>query len=126
MLFCILGYFKQLRYLLDTDVYMDNMLKLINRPLLLIHLISPANTEIILSEFCRHFLCPAITDTIKNNLIPFLKSTNKFPYDELLRFLNDNHTVDATNNLLYCVLALEPPFFGELIKHSSIMILFIG
>lgn len=116
MLFCILGYFKQLRYLLDSDVYMDTMLKLINRPLLLIHLISPANTEIILSEFCRHFLCPAITDTVKNSLIPFLKGTNKFPYDELLRFLNDNHTVDATNNLLYCVLALEPPLFGELIK----------
>ncbi|GLV39004.1 uncharacterized protein CBL_06003 [Carabus blaptoides fortunei] len=115
------GYFKHLRYLLDTDVYLDTMLKLINRPLLLLHVISPANTEIILSEFCRHFLCPAITDTVKSNLIPFLKSTNKFPHDELLRFLNDNHTVDATNNLLYCMLALEPPLFEPTVESIQVL-----
>lgn len=84
-----------------------------NRPLIILNLMRPHSIELILSEFCTHFLCPNITETTKNLIIPSLRNTNKFPYDELLRFLNNYHALIASNNVLYCVLALEPIHFGE-------------
>lgn len=112
-LLVILGYFRQMRYLLDNNINSDNVLNLVNRPLLKVNLMSPINTEIILYEFCSNFLCPNITQPIKNDLLPYLRTVNKFPYEELLRFLNDNKNIERNNNLLYCILALEPPLFGK-------------
>lgn len=102
-----------MRLLLDSRINTDHILKLINRPLLKLSLLSSNNVEIILLEFCANFLCTVITEPVKNDLLPHIRIVNRFPYEELLKFLNDNNSVERNNNLLYCVLMLEPQYYGK-------------
>lgn len=116
------GYFKQLRELIDSGIEVECSLKLVNRPLVFLNLIASTHrTEIILSEFCTHFLCPNVTETAKNVIIPSLKSYHKFPYDELMRFLNSSNNLVFTNNLLYSVLSLEPIYFEPTLESLQVL-----
>lgn len=112
-----LGYFRQLRRLLDiTDINIkkEQILKLIHRPFEQLSAISSTlEAELVLSEFCNNFLCPRITPAVKNTLIPFLQKSNTFPYNDVIKFLNESKNVDTTNSLFYCILALEPCNHGK-------------
>lgn len=112
------GYYKKLRMLLDSMKHSEVTLKLINRPLHVLHLVTTQKgAETIVAEFTKQFLCTAVTIPVKDILIPCLKS-RKFPFDHLLQYLYEELTVRNDNNyLLYCVLALEPPNFGNILKN---------
>ncbi|XP_019869937.1 ubiquitin-protein ligase E3C [Aethina tumida] len=64
--------------------------------------------ELVLSQFCNHFLSQNLTDNVKKLLIPFLKSQKDFPYENIIRYLNSGYFFENGNSLLYCILALEP------------------
>ncbi|KAF5269313.1 hypothetical protein FQR65_LT02614 [Abscondita terminalis] len=105
------GYFCHLRNLLDEDCCNNEVTKLIERPFQSTTLLSLIQTELLLSEFCKHFLCPKISPQVKNIVIPHLSKSPIFPYNDLIKFLNTNRNIDATNSLFYCVLTLEPPHY---------------
>lgn len=91
---------------------MECVLSLIHRPFEYIQ--SSHNYKaIILSEFCTHFLCPTITQNLKNILIPYLKNKRDFPYDDIIQYLNEYKNINITNSLFYCITALEPDDYGE-------------
>lgn len=89
----------------------DAVVKLIHRPFQNLNLIN--NSQKLLSEFINNFLSPQITPHIKYNLIPYLRNAKKFSYDDLVQYLSRNSDFDTTNNLLYCMLALEPADYGK-------------
>lgn len=106
-----LGYCHQLRKYLDASyTNVDAVVKLVHRPFQYLHNIS--NAQRLLSDFVKHFLSPQITPDIKYNLIPYLRNSKKFPYNDIIQYLNHSSDFDTTNNLLYCILALEPADFG--------------
>lgn len=115
------GYFRQLRSLLDNDYAKSDVTNLIERPFRSATLLSMKQVELLLSEFCRNFLCPRITPQVKNIVIPHLHNSTVFPYNELVKFLNTNRHFDATNSLFYCVLALEPSHYEP--SQDSIQVL---
>ncbi|GJQ86440.1 hypothetical protein Trydic_g10347 [Trypoxylus dichotomus] len=103
------GYFKYLRHYLDhSNVDTDIILKLIMRSFEYYNSLG-SSKENVLSEFCNHFLQPQVTPKIKNVVIPQLCDFS-FPYNDLILYLNSfsNKYGTNTNNLLYCILALEP------------------
>lgn len=94
----------------DIDVQMECVLFLIHRPFLII---TQESKHVLLWEFCNNFLCPTITNNVKNVLIPYLKNKSRFPYEDLIQYLCEDTRLECTNNLFYCLLALEPEDFGK-------------
>lgn len=98
----------------ETDVQMECVLSLIHCPF---EFTPHGSKNIVLWEFCNNFMCSTITNNIKNILIPYLRSKRVFPYEDLIQYLYEDRAFDttnlATNNLFYCLLALEPDEFGK-------------
>ncbi|KAB0798693.1 hypothetical protein PPYR_09686 [Photinus pyralis] len=114
------GYFSRLRELLDKD-YAGDIMELIERPFRSTISLSLMQVNLLLSEFCSQFLCPKVSSQVKTILIPYMQKSTVFPYNDLIKFLNTNKNYDATNSLLYCILALEPVLYGP--SQDSIQVL---
>lgn len=99
----------------ENDVHMECVLSLIHQPF---EYTPHGSKNVVLWEFCNNFMCPTITNNIKNVLIPFLKKRRDFPYEDLIQYLYEHRSFDTTNqttnSLFYCLLALEPDEFRKL------------
>lgn len=94
----------------ENDVQMECVLSLIHRPF---QLMTQGSKNMVLWEFCNNFMCPAITNNIKNVLIPYLRGKGRFPYEDLIQYLYEYRNFNTTNSLFYCLLVLEPDDFGK-------------
>lgn len=124
----ILGYYIYLRTLLDNDPkeLIGQILNLVYRPFQTTGL-SQSSQDIIMSEFCSNFLKPTLTQNVKKVLIPYLKNKRDFPFEKMIRYLNNNsYHFQSSNSLFYCILALEPDDYGKyyLIKYFSDSLLY--
>lgn len=91
---------------------LEKIIDLIKRPFKFLN--DKTFTEIVLSEFCLHFLKPDITFKMKNVLIPNLKADTRFNvYKKLVEYLNGANYFQFGTNLFYYLLALEPEEFGK-------------
>ncbi|CAH0558292.1 unnamed protein product [Brassicogethes aeneus] len=104
------GYYTELRILMDKPSYnVDNiLLGLIYNPFIYINKMDQLKQEFILSRFTASFLIPQLTSNVKLLLIPYLKTRKQFPYDKIIRHLNNQCYMETSNSMFYCILALEP------------------
>lgn len=83
-------------------------------------------SDVVLSEFCLHFLKSDLTYKMKNVLIPNLKSDNRCNiYKKLVEYLNGTTYFQFSTNLFYYVLALEPEDFGMYTISLSLFLIII-
>lgn len=97
-----------------NDDNLTEVLELIERPFNLLQ----GNIQYkdgLFVEFCNAFLSNNITSSIRSKLIPHLQMNKGFPYQDFIHFLNMNDVYEDTNTLLYFVLAMDAPQYGELI-----------
>lgn len=110
-IFELLGYYRCLHIQLERRDDLDKILDLIKRPFKFMN--DKRFSNVVLSEFCLHFLKSDLTYKMKNVLIPNLKSDNRFNiYKKLVEYLNTTSYFQFSTNLFYYILAFEPEEFG--------------
>lgn len=106
------GYYRCLHIQLERREDLEKILDLIKRPFKFLQ--DKRFNDIVLSEFCLHFLTADPTHKMKNILIPNLKSDMRYNiYKKLVEYLNCTTYFQFSTNLFYYVLALEPEDFGK-------------
>lgn len=115
-------YFGHLRKQLESGSHhLNETIVLIQKPFKFINN-SDYLSNLVLSEFCIHFLKPNLTHNVKNILIPFMKSQPKdLPFEKLIRYLNSGFHVEGSHSLFYCILDLEPDDYEP--DYDSIQVL---